>query len=557
MNISKKECRLIAVLSVLYVSILAIVWVLQSQAAKNLRDGLMASSAETAIAALDFTLEPEAIRTARLFVSKWGSVTNAMRADITSELKTYDFEEFNIVDTNGFIVASGDPGLIGFDMSLKPTTGEFLQLNTGRPFVIQRFRMGCPEGGINRWVKYVGLPFPGGGFIQVGQTYRHFDSRFRYALDRVMRNARAGETGFYLLVDRQRDTVVSGFDTAWCGTSVQNLGIQTDAAWNNDNILLMNIQGVDSYVRRIQVEFAQLDIYIIIPRDEINRVRARAVLTVALILALIFSIGGGLIAKVIRQHEHLEAFHRREAEHLEHDLQLARSIQMAALPSSSTNIPNIDLYAHMRTAREVGGDFYDYALLSLNRLYFICADVSDKGIPAALFMMKAKSTLRSALQSTDSLREAVKNGNTALALGNNDSNMFVTAWIGCLDLTTGQLEYVNAGHNPPYLRHADGSLSALRERHGLVLAASELCNYRSDTITLQPGDQIFLYTDGVTEAMNNAHELFGESRLEKVLAQTKESPHKLCHTVIHTIDTFAQGAPQSDDITVLALTYKG
>ena len=249
-----------------------------------------------------------------------------------------------------------------------------------------------------------------------------------------------------------------------------------------------------------------------------------------------------------------EAEHRHDAE-----LALARQIQHSALPSVFPPYPDrldFDLYASMRAAREVGGDFYDFFMLNNHTLVFLVADVSGKGVPAALFMMKAKTEIHSLMVSRMEVDEAFTEANRVLCEA-NESGMFVTAWLGKLDLSTGELAFANAGHNPPLLRRANGAYEYLRvERPNFFLAGMEGIRYRRNLVTLGPGDKLFLYTDGVTEACDESEALFGEKRLLATLngLGEKEGPRQTCEAVAAAVAAYAGGAEQSDDITMLSVS---
>ncbi|MBQ9041718.1 MAG: SpoIIE family protein phosphatase [Eggerthellaceae bacterium] len=271
-----------------------------------------------------------------------------------------------------------------------------------------------------------------------------------------------------------------------------------------------------------------------------------------------------------------EAESRMDAE-----LATAKAIQESALPRIFPPYPDIlkfDIYATMHAAKKVGGDFYDFFLIGddagteAGKLGFVMADVSGKGVPAALFMMKAKTQLRDYLMSGMEIGEAVENANRQLCDG-NDEGMFVTAWVGVLDYATGHVDYVNAGHNPPLLwsfaepdaegdaspgasdeRSGVGSWSWLTEKSGMPLGLFEGFPYEAFSIECKVGDQFLLYTDGVTEAMSTEGELYGEERLEKLVnADFTYHPRALVEAVRRDVAKHAAGAEQSDDITVLAL----
>ncbi len=211
----------------------------------------------------------------------------------------------------------------------------------------------------------------------------------------------------------------------------------------------------------------------------------------------------------------------------------------------------------MDPAKEVGGDFYDFYITQSDTLHFLIADVSGKGIPAAMFMMRAKTELKSLTEADIPLAEVFTNGNEALCEG-NDAGMFVTAWQGSVDLQNGILHYVNAGHNPPLVRHGDGKFEYLRSKAGFVLAGMDGVRYKTQEWQLEKGDVIFLYTDGVTEATNASTELFGEERLLEAINRSEfTSMEELCAIMKKEVDAFVGDAPQFDDITMLAFRYIG
>lgn len=242
---------------------------------------------------------------------------------------------------------------------------------------------------------------------------------------------------------------------------------------------------------------------------------------------------------------------------IDRELATAKAIQESALPQVFPPFPEIekfDIFATMEPAREVGGDFYDFFLLEGDRLGIVMADVSGKGIPAALFMMSAKTEMEACLQANMSLVDAVSTANHRLCQG-NDAGMFVTVFVAILDYSNGTLEYVNAGHNPPMLRRG-GSWEWLREKPGLFMGAFETAKYTSYTTQLSAGDELLLYTDGVTEAMDPQEKLYGEEQLEAFLVQhTDLHPRKLIEAVRRELNRWANGAEQADDITMLCVEY--
>ncbi len=256
----------------------------------------------------------------------------------------------------------------------------------------------------------------------------------------------------------------------------------------------------------------------------------------------------------------LKHYIEEAAARIDKELEFAKSIQASALPSIFPAFPkrkDFDIYARMDTAKEVGGDFYDFYMTNNDTLNFLIADVSGKGIPAALFMMRAKVQLKTLTETDIPVSEVFTLGNENLCEG-NDAGMFVTAWQGSIDLKTGHVGFANAGHNPPLVKHVGGKWEYLKSRPGLVLAGMEGLRYRYQELQLGPGDMIYLYTDGVTEATDAHDELYGEDRLLNLLNSRDITDMKeLCDTVKADIDLFVGDAPQFDDITMVALRYDG
>lgn len=237
---------------------------------------------------------------------------------------------------------------------------------------------------------------------------------------------------------------------------------------------------------------------------------------------------------------------------VEADMQIAAKIQMDALPPTAPvffDHTSLTLRATMVTAKEVGGDFYDYFFVDENRLCFLIADVSGKGTPAALFMMTAKTVIKDYAMNLSSTSEIFTAVNTRLC-ESNKSEMFATAWIGLLDLQTMTLQYTNAGHNYPLLCR-NGSCQLLTDRHGLILAAMDGIKYSQSKLKLEKGDRLLIYTDGITEAHNSSNAMYGEDRLIRIMEETsKESCEDVLAAITEDVNRFANDAPQFDDMTM-------
>ena len=249
-----------------------------------------------------------------------------------------------------------------------------------------------------------------------------------------------------------------------------------------------------------------------------------------------------------------------ERERVNTELNMAREIQEGMLPNIYPAFPertDFDIYATMDPAREVGGDFYDFFLLDDDHLYIAMADVSGKGIPGALFMMESKIILQNIVKINKSPAKLLMDANNALC-SNNKLEMFVTAWVGILELSTGKLTAASAGHEYPIIYHKGSQFAMLRDKHGFVMGVIENTKYTEYELQLAPGDKLFLYTDGVTEAMNSDKELFGMDRLIDALNKDpKVHPVDVLKNVREGVDNFVQDAEQFDDLTMLCMEYKG
>ena len=243
---------------------------------------------------------------------------------------------------------------------------------------------------------------------------------------------------------------------------------------------------------------------------------------------------------------------------LEQELNIATAIQTSILPKTFPPFPDrkeFDIYAKMLTAKEVGGDLYDFFLIDKYRLGIVIGDVSGKGIASALLMAVCKTLLKITAYKgipADNILYEVNN----ILVDESPSNMFVTVFYGVLDTRNGAFEYCNGGHNSPYLISSEGKITQLENIGGLLLGAMKDAEYESNIAMLNPGDTLFLYTDGITEAFNKQDEEFDENRLvNSLLNKAPQSANDIVNNVISDVQTFSDGAEQSDDITCLALKF--
>ena len=258
---------------------------------------------------------------------------------------------------------------------------------------------------------------------------------------------------------------------------------------------------------------------------------------------------------VITQHEK-----DMESARIESELNLATRIQADMLPNifpAFPDRPEFDIYACMDPAREVGGDFYDFFLIDDDHLCMVMADVSGKGVPAALFMMASKIILANNAKSGKSPSRILTDTNAAIC-SNNREEMFVTAWLGILELSTGKLTAANAGHEYPVLRRPDGSFELYKDQRSFVIGGMDDVQYREYELTLEPGAELFLYTDGLPEATDAEGNMFGTERMLTVLNEGNSTePDHVLKKVRNGVDRFVNGAEQFDDLTMLCLEYKG
>ena len=246
---------------------------------------------------------------------------------------------------------------------------------------------------------------------------------------------------------------------------------------------------------------------------------------------------------------------------IESEIRFARSIQMSLVPKTFPAFPgrtDFDLFAVLEPAREIGGDFYDYFMFDDENLCFVIGDVSGKGVPAALFMAVTRTFIRSIWREERNPAKTLERVNNDLCV-DNDTSMFVTLFCGLINLPTGSLRYARGGHNPPLLIRAGGEVGRLPWADGMLVGTMPGATFEEKEIALSPGDTLFLFTDGVTEAMNTKGELFGEEQTVMELGKTTrgESCEQMVARLRQVLGTHAEGAEQSDDITMMAFRYLG
>jgi serine phosphatase RsbU (regulator of sigma subunit)/anti-sigma regulatory factor (Ser/Thr protein kinase) len=516
--------------------------------------------------------------------------------------ENYKIKEINVVDENGIIRYSTEPDSINYDMNVKEQSKEFVdKLKVQNSFVQDYSPRGKDE---SVWRKYAAINLKNGGFIQVGYDAEQFHKMLNDFVIDVTKNRHVGSGGFVAVCDDNLNMVI---DNDYKGKPLSSIGITPPTEMVNGKTATKIytddlIDGVTDASEKYMYVFKFVEGYCIIaamPETEATFMRDASVYTAVFMQIVIFATlfvfiyvlikrviinnlkkvnsslgritGGDLDVRVdVRANEEfaslsddinstvatLKRYIAEAAQRIDKELEYAKQIQLSALPTNFPQGEDYNIFAQMIAAKEVGGDFYDFYKLNENTVAFLVADVSGKGIPAAMFMMTAKTIIKDLAESGMPVNEIFTKANQKLC-ENNESGMFVTAWMGILDLPSGKLTFANAGHNPPLLKRADGVFEYLKTRGGFVLAGMEGIKYRVNELTLNYGDRLFLYTDGVPEATNENNELYGETRLISFINDNATlDATKLLPNLKNNIDDFVGKAPQFDDITMLMFDYK-
>lgn len=535
------------------------------------------------------------------------SLTESISREVTDPYDTdqlialanrYSVAEIYTIGRDGIIFNSSNTENIGFDMSSGEQSAEFNILLSGTKEYVQEFQPMAADQSKMR--KYAGIA-TGYGYLQAGYDPEHFQSALNIQVKGVTKNRHVGKDGYVVIFDSNGIAVsdAEGHDS----TELRRKDFEKQLnSKRSDGLFEVKVHGEKSLCTASEAE--GYTIMAVIPMDEVLQTRNMElyinsfmeILVFAALFTLIYLLikklvvnnirtvneslgeitGGNLDVTVdVRGSEEfaslsddinstvdtLKHYIDEAAARIDAELEFAKQIQHSALPSVFPPFPNVksfDIYAAMFTAKEVGGDFYDFYFVAKNKIAFLIADVSGKGIPAAMFMMTAKTMLKSLAETGIPVNEVLMEANNKLC-ETNEAGMFVTVWMGVLNLTTGTVTFANAGHNPPVIRRADGTVEYFRTRPGLVLAGMDGVPYKMGELQLQKGDSLFLYTDGVTEATDANKQLFGEERLLRSHTDcgTDCDVRTVCENVKRDVDAFVGEAEQFDDITMLAIKYNG
>ena len=516
-------------------------------------------------------------------------------------MRTFDVAEINVINEDGIIVATTHPDFQDYDMRNGEQSAEFLCLLDGTETeYVQNYRPTSFDPTISR--KYAGVVLSGGGFVEVGYDGERIRRDIDKEVIQAAKNRHVGQTGCVIIANEDWNIVSDLYGNEGQNLNATGITIDPDTMPENE-VFHAEVYGQPSSCMYIDTEGYYITA--VLPEKEIILERDASIWTMGavelLLFVLLFLVIFLLVRKIVVNNlarvnrslskitegnldevvdvrsntefsvlsddinstvSTLKQYIAAAASRIDEELALAKNIQESALPSVFPPFPDrtdFSIFALMDTAKEVGGDFYDFYLPDENRLAFLIADVSGKGIPAAMFMMTAKTILRNYGERGDAPADIFANANAALCEG-NDSEMFLTAWMGILETDTGQVRFINAGHNRPVVIRNKKAFF-VEQKVNLVLAMMNPVTYKEQTLILKPGDFLYLYTDGVTEASRPDESRYGADRLLEILSRDfgdgEEACRRICRTVRHSIDEFVEGEPQFDDITQVCLYYNG
>ncbi|MBQ2929659.1 MAG: SpoIIE family protein phosphatase [Clostridia bacterium] len=589
---------LIVLVAIAFLATTAFLWLIQTRLSENNAIDLLALNLsdvrEDIIDASDANLIKLAWSVAA-DLNPMEDITGDTLQELTAK---YDVTEINVIDPRGVIVATTHPAFLDYYMGSGTQSAEFMGLLSGETEYVQSYQPTSDDPNISR--KYGGVVLERGGFVQVGYGAERFQRDIDEFVVGVTRNRHVGAGGCIIIVDESWNIVSDRLGHEGQNLSVTGIWIDTKTMPENE-VFLADVHGQSSYCMYRTTEGYR--IVAVMPRSEaalsrnvsVGVTTSMQIVVFAALFVMIFvlvqrlvvrniyqindslsAITDGKLDTVVNVRSHVEfddlsndinttvdtlkRYIADAAARIDAELAFAKAIQHSALPSVFSPYPGrkeFDIHAAMFTAKEVGGDFYDFYFVDEDTLAFLVADVSGKGIPAAMFMMQSKTLLKSFAESGMPIEQVFTTANEKLCEG-NDAGMFVTAWMGLLNVKTGLVTFANAGHNPPLVRQADGSFAFHKTRAGFVLAGMEGIRYRKFELQLAPGDTICLYTDGVTEATNAEEQLYGDERLQNLLnRQQGASAQAICEAIKADVDAFVGEAEQFDDITLLCLTWHG
>ena len=571
------------------------VYILQTYSAKNSAEELMRLNVQDVKADIMDASDSNTLELTHKVAADY--IASSSEIDLTELAKKYEFTEINIVDRNAVITKSTVDEYIGFVLD-EGQAAEFSQalLRDGKTQFVQAYMPISFDA--TRSMKYAAVSLPSGGYIQTGYNAAAFMDELSNHVKSSVSNRHINNTGYLVVADENgilRSTLKDhvAFNLEYAGIDLNGI--------EEDTLFEANVYGEDCMLIYSKAE--GYTIVAVMPKSEVFDARDKQVYVNSYMEVIVFSglfamiyylikklvvnniwsvntslgkiIGGDLetVVNVKSSDEFaslsedinstvstLKKYIAEAAARIDKELAFAKSIQHDSLPSvfpAYPNIPNFDIYATMETAKEVGGDFYDFYMIGDSKFAFLIADVSGKGIPAAMFMMTAKTMIKNFAESGMEVNDILTHANAELCQG-NDAGMFVTAWMGIMDIHTGHVTFCNAGHNPPVIYRKGQGFDYLKSAAGFVLAGLDGYKYKMQELDLAPGDRIYLYTDGITEATSINTELYGEDRLLNYLNNnTDKKANEILPGVKADIDVFIDGAEQFDDMTMLMVDFFG
>ncbi len=513
------------------------------------------------------------------------------------------FKEINIVDKDGIVICSSVLDHEGFDMYSNEFTAESMRVFEGEEPYVQDMGISAFDGKTR--MKYVCVPFSTGDMMMhMGineETY--FAVRNANIHERIS-NKHIGRRGYAIVCDRDRN-VLGYTEGSFEGDVFELTELLPDEDSEYHKTKSAALGQMSYIVSRVTPEYYFIGVYPVVETRRSEVINTLLTITMFIIVLIcifvslshlmrhhvvediedinrsLLTITEGNLTKKVESYGSLEFCELSDGinktvdklkdmideadERVRQEMEFAKVIQTSAVPNVFPPFPDkgsFGLYAMMDTAKAVGGDFYDFFMVSDDTLALVIADVSDKGMPAALFMMKAKTLIKAYAEEGLSVEEAAAKANHDLCEGNT-AGMFVTAWLGFMNINTGLIGYVHAGHTKPVLCSA-GKVEYVSQKKNLMLGGMPEAPYIRQELKLSPGDCLFLYTDGVTEAKSADGELYGESRLSNLLdnnigqigtVDSNQYAESVCRLVYEDVKSFAEGTEQSDDITMLAVRY--
>ena len=589
---------LIVLVTIAFLATTVFLWMIQTGLSENNAIRLLELNLSDVHADINDASDENLLRLGRSIAEELAGQESISTDTLNALVAEYDVTEINVINADGIIVATTHADFLDYDMRSGVQSAEFMVLLQGETEYVQSYQPVSYDAAISR--KYGGVALAGGGFVQVGYGAERFQRDIDEFVIGVTRNRHVGEGGCIIIADEDWAIVSDRHGSEGQNLDVTGIWIDT-ATMPEGEVFVTDVYGQSSYCMYQTAEGYY--IVAVMPRSEAALSRnvsvgvttsMQIVVFVALFIMIfvlvkrlvvnnIYQINTSLSAITegkldtvvdVRSHVEFDALSNDinatvgtlkryiadAAARIDAELAFAKAIQHSAMPSVFPPFPGrreFDIHAAMFTAKEVGGDFYDFYFVDEDTLAFLVADVSGKGIPAAMFMMQSKTLLKSCAESGMPIEQVFTEANEDLCEG-NDAGMFVTAWMGLLNVKTGHVTFANEGHNPPLVGNREAGFDFHKTRASFVLAGMEGVRYRKHELQLQPGDTIYLYTDGVTEATNAAQQLYGDERLRTLLNKHRgASVRAICEAVKADVDAFAGEAEQFDDITMLCLTWHG